>query len=117
MVPETKGKGKGKGKKRLADEADPAVQLLNDFGVEYAKSARSTCPGCFQKICKDEVRIKKTLYDTEVGMKFGGQPIYHHVECFAQLRSELGWFAGADMLPGFKSLTKEDKETVKKHLP
>lgn len=91
--------------------------LIKDFGVEYAKSGRSTCAGCHIKISKDEVRIKKVAHDTEVGMKFGGQPIWHHVECFAQLRSELGWFESADKLPGFKALSKDDKESAKKHIP
>lgn len=47
--------------------------LIKDFGIEYAKSGRAACAGCHLKISKDEVRIKKMLYDTEVGMKFGGQ--------------------------------------------
>lgn len=117
VLPEPKGKGKGKAKKRSADDGATSVQLINDFGVEYAKSARSTCPGCFQKICKDEVRIKKIVYDTEVGMKYGGQAIYHHVECFAQLRSELGWLASGEVLPGFKALSEEDRAKVKEHIP
>lgn len=117
VVPEDKGKGKGKGKKRGAESAGTSNQLVNDFGIEYAKSGRAKCAGCHQTIPKDEIRIKKTLYDTEVGMKFGGQAIWHHVDCFAKLRSELGWFASADMLPGYKSLAKEDKESVKVNLP
>lgn len=112
-----KGKGKGKGKKRGADDGKATAKFLNDFGIEYAKSGRSACPGCFQKIPKDQLRIKKMAYDTEVGMKFGGQAIQHHVECFAQLRTELGWFESAEMLPGFKTLTEEDQEMVKKHIP
>lgn len=111
--------GKGKGKKRAGgnDKAGgSSAQLLNDFGVEYAVSSRSTCPACELKISKDEVRIKKVLHDTEIGMKFGGQASWHHVECFAQLRSELGWYASGEDLPGFKQLSKEDKAVVKKHL-
>lgn len=50
-------------------------------------------------------------------MKFGGQAKWHHVECFAQVRSEVGWYASADQLPGFKSLSKNDKATVLKHIP
>lgn len=69
------------------------------------------------KISKDEVRIKKVVHDTEIGMKFGGQAIWHHVECFAQLRSELGWFESAEKLPGFKLLSKEDQQTAKKNIP
>lgn len=113
-------KGKGKGKKRAGDSASTsglAAALLKDFGVEYAVSGRASCPGCLIKISKDEVRIKKIVYDTEVGMKFGGQALWHHIECFAQLRSELGWFESGEYLPGFKSLSKDDQVAVKKHVP
>lgn len=115
-------KSKGKGKKRGAAAADGATssksaQMLNDFGIEYAKSGRSSCPGCFQKIPKDEIRIKKIVYDTEVGMKYGGQPLYHHVECFAQLRTELGWLESATLLPGFNVLSKDDRKLVTTQLP
>ncbi|XP_004519483.1 poly [ADP-ribose] polymerase [Ceratitis capitata] len=101
-----------KGKKRSADDS-----TLKDFGVEYAKSSRSSCRGCEQKILKDQVRIRKTAYDTEVGMKYGGQPLWHHVECFAQLRNELGWLQKGDCLPGYKSLKKEDQSDILKFLP
>lgn len=94
-----------------------SAQLLNDFGIEYAKSGRASCPGCLLKISKDEVRIKKTVHDTEIGMKFGGQALWHHVECFAQLRTELGWLETGALLPGFANLDKEDQANVKKHLP
>lgn len=50
-------------------------------------------------------------------MKFGGQAIWHHADCFAQMRGELGWFESAKKLPGFEQLSKEDQETVKKQIP
>lgn len=110
---------KGKGKKRSADvsTSKEMAMLIKDFGIEYAKSGRASCAGCHQKIPKDEVRIKKMAHDTEIGMKFGGQAIWHHVECFAQLRTELKWFETAEKLPGFQDLSKEDKENTKKHIP
>ncbi|XP_050082523.1 poly [ADP-ribose] polymerase [Anopheles aquasalis] len=104
---------KGKGKKRSAAEG----QALKDYGVEYAASGRALCRGCEQKILKDEVRIKKVAYDTEVGMKYGGQPLWHHAECFAKLRAELGYFDKADSLPGFRSMKKADQNQLKELLP
>ena len=76
-----------KGKKRPSTEAklEHVVMLIKDFGVEYAKSGRSLCCGCQVKIMKDEVRVKKIFYDTEVGMKFGGQPFWHHLDCFSKV--------------------------------
>jgi hypothetical protein len=44
----TSGKAKGK-KRKAAAENDVA---LKDFTVEYAKSSRSTCRGCEEKIMK-----------------------------------------------------------------
>lgn len=72
--------GKKKGKKRAGgDVTDGAVAgevcmtgaALKDFGIEYAASNRSTCVGCDQKIQKAVVRVKKVIYDSEIGMKFG----------------------------------------------
>lgn len=116
VVPQGK-KRKGKKDSSGAGTSKQMAMLINDFGIEYSKSGRATCAGCHLKISKDEVRIKKTVHDTEVGMKYGGQAIWHHVECFAQIRSELGWFASAEILPGFKSLSKDDQQAAKKHIP
>lgn len=117
LIPMSSNSGastKSKGKKRPAS----IKIVLNDFGVEYSKSGRAECVGCRSKIVKDAVRVKKTVYHTEVGMKFGGQPFWHHLECFAQIRGdEYGFFLSGEKLPGFKSLTEEDREIVLKALP
>lgn len=114
VMPTVKGKGKGKGAKRTADAA--SASALKDFKVEYSKSSRAACRLCEIKICKDEVRVAKVVFDTEVGAKYGGQPLWHHVQCFAQQRSELLYFAGGEDLPGFKSLKKDDQAMVKKEI-
>nr|XP_036678517.1 poly [ADP-ribose] polymerase isoform X6 [Drosophila suzukii] len=101
------------GKKR----SKSAYLVRKDFGIEYAKSSRSTCRGCEQKINKDQVRLRKTVYDTEVGMKYGGQPLWHHLDCFAQMRSELGWFDSGENMLGYTSLTSDDQKEVKNILP
>ncbi|XP_032296678.1 poly [ADP-ribose] polymerase [Drosophila virilis] len=92
-------------------------EALKDFGIEYSKSGRAACRGCELKISKDEVRVFKTVYDTEIGMKYGGQKVWHHLECFAQMRSDVGWFDTGENLPGYKLLKDEDKELVLKLLP
>ncbi|KAH8262068.1 hypothetical protein KR038_001987 [Drosophila bunnanda] len=101
------------GKKRL--KVDHIAS--KDFGVEYAKSGRSSCRGCEQKICKDQLRVRKTVYDTEVGMKYGGQPLWHHLECFAELRTELGWFDSGENIPGYLLLKSEHQVEVKNLIP
>lgn len=107
-----------KGKKRAADAAvDKATKLaLRDYSIEYAKSGRSGCKGCQQKIMMAEIRISKKDFESDVGRQIGGADQWHHLTCFAQLRSELGYFESGDKLPGFKSLKKEDQEEVKKAL-
>ncbi|EDV98556.1 poly [ADP-ribose] polymerase [Drosophila grimshawi] len=92
-------------------------QAIKDFGIEYSKSGRAACRGCELKINKDEVRVCKTLFDTEVGMKYGGQKVWHHLECFAKMRSDLGWFDTGETLPGYKGLKADDKAEVLKLLP
>lgn len=59
LVPESSGIGK----KRKT----PSMGPLSDFGVEYSKSGRAQCVGCRNKIMKEELRVKKTVYHTEVG--------------------------------------------------
>jgi poly [ADP-ribose] polymerase 1 len=116
LMPVTSSSGsvKSKGKKRPAS----IKIVLNDFGVEYSVSGRAECVGCRSKIVKDIVRVKKTVYHTEVGMKFGGQPFWHHLECFAQIRSdEYGFYLSGEKLPGFKSLSEDDQDIVRKALP
>lgn len=88
-----------------------------DFRVEYAKSSRSTCIGCQEKIVKGETRIAKKDYETEEARRFGGMDRWHHVECFAKLRADLGYYGRGDELPGAAELSKEDLESLKASLP
>ena len=61
--------------------------------------------------------MSKKDYESEGAKMYGGQDRWHHLECFAKLREELVFFESGDMLPGFESLKKEDKDSVKKALP
>lgn len=105
-----------KGKKRAGDSALKNA-ALKDFKIEYSKSGRAMCRGCEQKILKDEIRISKKDFDSEVGKKYGGQDLWHHVTCFAQIRSDLAYFESGDKLPGFKTLSNEDQAKVKQQVP
>lgn len=112
LLPET-SKGK-KGKKRAAESSSNAA--LKDFGIEYSKSSRAECAGCHDKIMKEAIRIKKTAFDTEVGAKFGGQAIWHHLTCFASIRGDYGFYLGGEDLPGFRELSPADQKIVKSEL-
>ena len=51
-------------------------------------------------------------------MKFGnGQATYYHLECFAKLRAECGYFEKGESLPGYRKLGKDDQAKVKELLP
>lgn len=65
---------------------------------------------------QDEVRISKTVFDTEVGQKYGGQALWHHVKCFVEARAQLLYLAGGEDLPGFKNLSKDDQKMVKEEI-
>lgn len=81
--------------------------------MEYSKSSRADCVGCHNKIMKEDIRVKRVVYDTEVGAKFGGQPLWHHLNCFASIRGDYGFYLGGDSLPGFGELSPGDKKLVK----
>lgn len=107
LLPESSS-SKGKGKKRKAVD-----ERLKDFRVEYAKSGRSTCAGCGNMIPKGEVRVIHIVYDTDVGARFGQQPISHHPSCFNEIRGDYNYYLGGADLMGFSELAKEDREMIK----
>uniref|UniRef100_A0A8C9LGS4 Poly [ADP-ribose] polymerase n=1 Tax=Pavo cristatus TaxID=9049 RepID=A0A8C9LGS4_PAVCR len=106
---ETGGPGGGGGK---------AEKSLTDFAAEYAKSNRSTCKGCEQKIEKGQIRISKKMVHPEKP-QLGMIDNWYHPDCFVSRRAELGFLPayGATQLLGFSILKAEDKETLKKQLP
>ncbi|KAK8406811.1 hypothetical protein O3P69_007397 [Scylla paramamosain] len=91
-------------------------QGLNDYTIEYAKSGRATCRGCENKILKDEVRISKKDYDDERARMYGPVDRWHHVDCFIKKRTELEFYDSGEALPGFFTLSADDKKMVKEKL-
>ncbi|KAG2468467.1 PARP1 polymerase, partial [Polypterus senegalus] len=93
-------------------------KTLNDFAVEYAKSNRSTCKGCEQKIEKELIRLSKKMIDPEKP-QLGMIDRWYHIACFVSRREELGFMAAynASQMKGFAILRTEDKEELKQRLP
>uniref|UniRef100_T1IQQ9 Poly [ADP-ribose] polymerase n=1 Tax=Strigamia maritima TaxID=126957 RepID=T1IQQ9_STRMM len=87
-----------------------------DFSTEYAKSSRSICRGCSEKITKNLVRISKKDFEGEAA-RFGPADLWYHVDCFVSNREDLQFFGAADVITGFKSLKPEDQADLKKKLP
>ncbi|RXM97744.1 Poly [ADP-ribose] polymerase 1 [Acipenser ruthenus] len=105
----------GKGDKEGSGKAE---KTLNDFAVEYAKSNRSTCKGCEQKIDKEQIRVSKKMVDPEKP-QLGMIDRWYHTGCFISRREELGFMPAynASQLKGFSNLKAEDKEELNKRLP
>ncbi|XP_043248325.1 poly [ADP-ribose] polymerase [Colletes gigas] len=105
----------GRGKKRNSTAKN--IGLGNDFLIQYAKSNKSLCRGCEERIVKDEIRISKKDFESQEARRFGGMDRWYHLECFAKLREELQFYEGGDILPGIADLSKDDQKTVKSTLP
>lgn len=105
------GKGESKGGAK-------GEKTLNNFAVEYAKSNRSTCKGCEQKIEKDQIRVSKKTVDPEKP-QLGLIDRWYHTACFVGRREELEFKPehSAAQLKGFNTLRVEDKEELKRRLP
>ncbi|EPQ16369.1 Poly [ADP-ribose] polymerase 1 [Myotis brandtii] len=93
-------------------------KTLGDFAAEYAKSNRSTCKGCLERIDKGQVRLSKKMLDPEKP-QLGMIDRWYHPECFVEHREELGFRPeySASLLKGFSLLAPEDKEALEKQLP
>ncbi|XP_053460936.1 poly [ADP-ribose] polymerase 1 [Nycticebus coucang] len=93
-------------------------KTLGDFAAEYAKSNRSTCKGCLEKIEKGQMRLSKKMLDPEKP-QLGMIDRWYHPNCFVMNREELGFRPeyNASQLKGFSLLTAEDKEALRKQLP
>ncbi|GLH03003.1 Poly [ADP-ribose] polymerase [Gryllus bimaculatus] len=66
---------------------------------------------------KIEVRVSKKDYESDIGKRYGGQDLWHHVDCFSKLRATLEYWESGSALPGFKTLTKDDQKMVESKLP
>lgn len=95
-------------------EARMSQAALRDFSVEYSKTNRAKCRHCEMPISRANIRVKKTVYDTEIGMQFSGEPLWHHLICFAKVRNSLGWQSAGQQLPGYASLNRTDQQIIDK---
>lgn len=112
---ESGGAVSGKGDQKSGAKGQ---KILNGFAVEYAKSNRSTCKGCEQKIEKDQIRVSKKTVDPEKP-QLGLIDRWYHTTCFVSLREELDFKTeySAAQLKGFGGLRAEDQVELKKRLP
>ncbi|CAK9216513.1 unnamed protein product [Sphagnum troendelagicum] len=80
-----------------------------EFAIENAKSSRSACKSCGEKITKGEVRIS-TMVASDNARFRGKVPAWRHAKCFLTMGV---WTSTLATMPGWDSLSAEDQTTVK----
>jgi hypothetical protein len=91
----------------LKSFSEDSSETTEAWKVEPAKSSRSTCRTCAQKIEIGELRLgEPSLFDGHVS--YG----WHHLQCAARLLKG----TRLDSLAGYEGLTKEQKELVQNEL-
>ncbi|CAF4279801.1 unnamed protein product, partial [Rotaria magnacalcarata] len=83
------------------------------FSVQYAKSNRSTCHGCDASIDKDILRLSRKNYTSKRARRYGPTDEWYHVDCFNQMKNDLGFVGTAESFSGFNDLNKEDQMELK----
>lgn len=68
-------------------------------------------------VLQGEPRVAKVDYESDEGRRYGGVPLWHHLDCFVKLRTDLEFWDEGKMLTGFSGLDKESQEKVKTLLP
>ncbi|XP_022090532.1 poly [ADP-ribose] polymerase 1-like isoform X2 [Acanthaster planci] len=97
-------------------------ETLEDFAVEYAKSNRSVCKACGEKINKNDVRInyKSSIAAAAKGLP-GTMDTWHHLNCFVKpdLLATVQWrdTNSVDKIDGYKRLKTEDQKLMKEKFP
>jgi len=118
---DAKGKKRdAEGQQKAEEPAGPPAKLTapsqvffeaGEFKVDYAKSDKSECNTCKNKIQKGTVRLGKMVKST----KFDGMyPQWSHATCF--------FMAGLlpicrEMIDGLSMLATADQDEIKKHVP
>lgn len=115
---DTKGKKKSaKGSKRKLEGASSGGVTYGDFKVEPAKSSRSECQLCEEKIEKGVLRICKLDYEASDSNFWSNGPVprWFHVGCFSNGRASLDFANGVvEKIPGFSDLEEDEQKQLKK---
>lgn len=102
--------------KRATEEPlDPAD--ITNYGIEYSTSNDDYCFVCKEQIFRNELRIKKTVYDSDVAAQFGKEILWNHMHCFVIQRDLFKYELGGDKLPGFMTLQPAHQVIIREALP
>lgn len=111
---ELKGASELSSKKKKRDASTSEIVNYDDFLIEYAKSNRSTCVKCEQKIDKALIRIGKLDYNAETSFKGAPIPRWYHVDCFANSLEKVEFDGDINKVKGYADLEKDDQKMLKK---
>lgn len=116
---EVKVEVKAESSSSAAGGAGGAADEIKGFRSEYAKSGRSSCKHCTQKIEEKTLRLAKLIQNPFTD-KEQIMPQWYHVECLftdmkkgKQNKSKL---TDASVIEGWDDLTKEDKELLQERV-
>lgn len=86
-IEKVKGHFSGSASTSTAKGKDEVDAQLANYQCDYAKSNRSTCKVCENKITKGEIRVAIMMDDDTkfVGAKI---PKWHHLDCFVEKKKE-----------------------------
>lgn len=78
--------------------------------LEYTKMDKKSCCHCTKPFQTDELKVMR--FDKKEYRSF-----LYHVNCFANLRIEIGWLCSGDSMSGYDSLLENDQTMIKKQFP
>lgn len=86
-----------------------------DFSVELAKSNRSVCVSCQEKISKGSVRFGKLDFNVDMNASYARGPLtrWHHLECFAKNSADLEFYGDVTKVKGFNDIEKDEQKNIK----
>ncbi|XP_008482327.1 DNA ligase 3-like [Diaphorina citri] len=102
----------------MSDKEEPNPEDDKNFWVDRAKTGRSGCKKCKQKIDTGTVRIAKMGYNP---FGSGKMKQWHHIDCilevFKKQRQTTAKIEVVDDMGGWDDLTPEDQEEVLSRFP
>jgi poly [ADP-ribose] polymerase 1 len=104
-------------KVKQASEEKPNETDPLSYAVKYSSSSEDFCTFCDELIDRNEIRIKKIAFNTEVGIKFDKEIFWHHLHCFVFQRDVYGIKFGGDELPGFERLQMDHQQFILEAMP
>lgn len=103
--------------KKQTSKKLPDSNAIANFEIEYSRSNDDPCFVCNDEITRNEIRIKKVVFDTEIARQFGREIRWNHLECFVMQRDMFGFLPSGVLLPGFDKLQEEHQRFIKECLP